>query len=113
MAENNKTKLIVGIVLVVVAFGCLGYLFYVLNTSNQENSRKIAELQVRLTDSITEKAATQMSASDVKRATGTPVLLEDLVKKAEEVYGEDEKKQKEGFLWVDKESNSFMVTLGA
>ena len=113
MAAHNKTKLIVGLFLVIVAFICLGVLFYYMAQANSQSQQKIAGLQVQLTNLIAEKAVNQMKPSDVKRAAGTPVLLEDLVKKAEEVYGEDEKKQKEGFLWIDKEANSFMVTLGA
>lgn len=111
--SNNKLKLIVGLLLVIVAFGCLAVLFYFMAGTDRQSQARVAELQIRLTDLIAEKAAPRMTPSEVRKAAGTPILVEDLVKKAEEIYGEEEKKQKEGFLWIDKEANSYMITLGA
>ena len=99
--------------MVIIAFVCLVVLFYYLGESNRANQEKIASLQVQLTNLIAEKSAIQMDASQHRRAMGQAILIEDLVKKAEEIYGEDEKKQKEGFLWIDREAASFMITLGA
>ena len=113
MAENNKAKLMLGLFLVIVAFICLTMLFYYLAQTNIQNQQKVAELQIRLTNLVAEKSAAIIEPEAHQRAVGNPLILEDLVKKAEDVYGEDERNQKEGFLWIDKDANSYMVTLGA
>ena len=49
--------------------------------------------------------------------TATPqekaVSLKSLVKEAEKVYGQEENLNKEGFLWIDRKSSLYVVTLGA
>ena len=113
MSNGNKSKLIVGLLFVIIAFVCLAALFYYLVDANRVNQEKLATLQVQLTDLINEKASPAMSAARAQKARGQPLLVQDRVKKAEDVYGEEVRKQREGFLWIDKEASSFMVTLGA
>ena len=41
------------------------------------------------------------------------VSLKSLVKEAEKVYGQEENLNKEGFLWIDRKSARYVITLGA
>ena len=41
------------------------------------------------------------------------VSLKSLVKEAEKVYGHEENLNKEGFLWIDRKSSQYVITLGA
>ncbi len=113
MALPNKTKLMIGIFCVVTAFVCIGAIFSIMGNANLQDQKKIASLEVQLTNLIAERASGRMSAAEASRAKGRTLTVQDLVEKASGLYSEEEKKKKEGFLWIDREGKTLLVTLGA
>jgi len=113
MQGQNKIKLIMGLVFVVAAFVCIGVLFYMMGEVNLEHQKKIASLEVQLSNLIAERASSRMSGADAVRAAGSPLTLQDLLDKANSIYTQEEKNQREGFLWIDREAKTFLITLGA
>ncbi len=113
MADKIKIKLIIGFSLVAVAFICVAAILFFLGGVNQENQEKAAALEVRLANSIAEKADANLNEEDAMRVKRTPVKLEDFLARAESIYGKQEMNRKEGVFWVDRKSSSMMVNLGA
>ncbi len=113
MAGQNKVKLFVGFILVIGAFGVVTLLIYMMGRVNMENQKKIASLEFEVTNLIGERESAHKSPAESPRAMGAPVTLKDLVDKAGGLYTEEEKKQKEGFLWIDREAKTATITLGA
>ena len=109
MPQQNKNKMMMGVGLIIAAFLCLGSLFFVFGQSSRAHEEKIAALEAELNRLHQESSpATQTTAK--KKG---PVRLEDLLKTSESIYSQEEKLRREGFLWIDRKSDSFIITLGA
>ena len=104
----GKAKLLWGVVLISAAFVCIVATFYFIGQADQADKKKIALLDDQLAK--LKEQAKNLSHAD---KTHEPMKLGELVKKAEDVYDSAEKNRKEGSLWLDRRSNSFIVTLGA
>ena len=113
MATNPKSKLTLGIVLVLGAGVCAGAAVYLMGDVNMRNQKKIAQLEVQLTNLMNEKAEKNLKGADAQRLRGPQVTLEKLVDKASGNYSQQEREQKEGLLWIDRDAKTYMVTLGA
>ena len=113
MSGQNKLKLILGLIFILAAFSVVGVLFYMMGDVNLQSQKKISSLQVQLSNLIAEHATTHMDQTTATRLAGNPVTVKDLVDQASSIYTEEEKKQREGFLWIDRDAKTFLVTLGA
>ena len=105
----------VGFVLILAALGCIGGGFYFMTQTNKTNKEKLTQAQSNLTKLLAEKTKNPVTASSgaVSNASNSLVRLEDLLKKAEAIYGASEKGRRQGLLWVDRQTKSFIITLGA
>ncbi len=112
MADKNKLTLILGISLVVVSFLFVVAAFYFIGASGKENSEKINSLEVQLANMIAQKAEGALSSSDYGRVKRGTINLEDVLSKADAIYGSQEMERKEGVLWIDRKVAVFVVTLG-
>ena len=111
ITSQNKNKFLIGIALTISAFACAGIAFYFIGQNKMEDQKKIATIETQLANMIEEKAKGTIPSSG-SAARGT-VKLEDLLHASAGVYGETEKQRKEGFLWIDRRAQSFIITLGA
>lgn len=112
MADQNKLKLILGLSLILVSFLCAVVTFYFIGNSQKKKAEKISSLEVQLTNLIAEKAEGEMRSFDYRRLKRGPINLEDVLSKADIIYGPAELNRKEGVFWVDRKTSTFMVTLG-
>ena len=110
MLNQNKKKLLLGFSLIGAAFLCIIATFFFAGQADQTDKEKLAAMDARVAQ-LQEKA--KHSSPVAVGASREPMKLEDLVKKAEKVYSAGEKTRQEGFLWLDRRTNNFIVTLGA
>jgi hypothetical protein len=94
---KNKTNLILGIGLILFSLAIFTSALSSLVTQSRNQSIISSE------DSKVSQDA------DVQKG----VSLTSLVKVAEAAYDKNDIRKKEGFLWVDRKSSKFVVTLGA
>ena len=76
-----------------------------LATRSKTPSEKVTVSQQKIEQRVAEIKKAQQDDGSVN--------LSALMKEAEAVYGPQEKNRKEGVLWVDRATSSFVVTLGA
>lgn len=113
MAIQNKTKIIVGLFLIIIAFVCGGAIIYFGGQANKANLKRVASLETQLINLISEKAQEELSSGDAKRVQRNAVKVEDLVAKAEVLYSEEERNRRDGVLWIDRKNGTCIITLGA
>ncbi len=109
---TNQLKIIIGLALVVCAFLCAMTVFYFVNEKTSESVKENSALQVQLANLIAEKGEPVLSDADRRRVKRDPINLADVLAHTEKIYGAQELKRKDGILWIDRASQSCMVTLG-
>ena len=110
---NTKIKMIIGMVLIGLAFVFMIGVAYSIDQRNQDSLQEISALQVELANNVAEKAQDYLSKNDLEKISREPIRLADVLAKAEIIYGERELNRKDGVLWIDRKSSSCMITLGA
>ncbi len=110
---NNKIKIIFGLIFIILAFICVIAVSYFIDQRNKGDVEEIGALQVQLANLIVEKSQPYLSESDQKKVKRDTIELKDVLARAEIIYGDKELNRKDGVLWIDRESSSCMVTLGA
>ena len=113
MKGYDKKTLLIGIAFIAAAFLCVVAVFYLSVSNQQAKAREIKALQEELLAASTEKDLAQKEADYLKEKVGQTIYLEKLLKESEGFYGDEEKKRREGFLWIDRKNNTLLVTLGA
>ena len=111
--DPNKKRLITGLVLIICAFICILGLFKFMVDFQKVNVDKIDALEVNLQNLKIEREKTSEELESLKKAPPKPINLEDIVRESQKVYGVEEKNQKQGYLWIDRQTSTYLVTLGA
>ena len=112
MATQNKKKLLFGFIFIIIAFGWIVGAFYYFIQKNPSNNDKMAVMEEEITK-LKAQVKNSSQNSSITKESAAPFKLEILVKKAESIYSDPEKSRKEGFLWFDRATRSFIITLGA
>ena len=113
MADKNKSKLIIGLGLIVLSYLFVAVILYFMGDANRKNNEKLATLQVQLTNLMSEQSSRELKPADASLTKREPINIDDFLAKAESIYGKAELDRKEGVLWVDRKGGQFMVSLGA
>ena len=113
MAISNKNKMLVGIFLVGMSFVCLTGVFYLMINSPKAKSAENSALQEQIALLKTEKEAGELKLAEVEKSSGKSVRLESVLRAANQSVDPKEKDRREGYLWVDRQGKSWIVTLGA
>lgn len=109
----SKTKILIGLGLVVCAFIAAMAAFYFVNEKADTNLQEVDALQVQLANLIAEKGEKYLSESDRAKVKRERIDIEDVLQRTEKVYGDKELTRKDGILWIDRASSACMITLGA
>jgi len=109
----SKTRIFVGLILIIAAFICVVVIFYFIGQANKQRDEVIAGLQVQLVNLISEKADSSLTASEAQEVKRDPVTVQDLVDKTSILYDEKERSRREGILWIDRRTAKCIITLGA
>lgn len=109
---NNKVKFIFGLLLIVSAFASAMGALYFFHERNQLSDQQVLALQVQLANLIIERSADTLSLEEQKDVQRDFISLEDVLARAEIIYGQRELQRREGILWVDRKASQYMITLG-
>ena len=85
--------------------------FCLVGQAEQSHKQKMAALEDQIAKLQPLAAASLAAASTT--ASHSSIKLENLLLKSQSTYAADEKNRTEGFLWRDRRTNTFVVTLGA
>ncbi len=110
VAGKNKSKLIVGLGCIISAFCCIVAVFYFMGKTHMASQEKIAALEAKIAELTTGAAPSGTSSA---KTGSVPMKLDDLLTEAQKIHGVTEKDRTEGLLWIDRKSDSYIVTLGA
>ena len=113
MAGSNKKKILLGVLFVGLGLFCLIGVFYLMINNQQAGAKENSDLREQLTFLKTEKEAGDQKIEELQQAAGKSVRLEKVLEAANETYDSKEKERREGFMWVDREGQNWVITLGA
>ena len=110
--DPNKSKLFIGLTFIMAAFICVLIVFYFLVNAHREKLTEIGTLEEKVLALDTEKNAIQQRVDELKDKVGRSIDLDKLVDESHNRYGDEEKDRKEGYLWIDHDASTAIVTLG-
>jgi len=110
--DPNKRQMVLGLALIVFAFLCVLGLFYFLVDSQRMNLEKIGSLEGKMKNLELEKEKVHEELQEWKQAPPKPISVSDIVVEAEKMYGLGQQNQQNGFLWIDRQADTYIVTLG-
>lgn len=110
--DPNKSKLFIGAVLMLGAFLCVLIVFYFLVNAHRERLAEIETLEEKFLALDTEKNSLQRKVVELQDEIGRSIYLNKLIDESQNQYGNAEKDRREGFLWIDRETSTLIVTLG-
>jgi hypothetical protein len=102
--KPKSNKLIVGLMFIAGALflGFAGFYLFVVKPEMAARQAQPAEI-----------AAPAAEETVAPSPPSDQINLQTLVQEAETVYGPEEKRRREGFLWIDRQESKYVVTLGA
>ena len=110
---NNRTILFLGLLFIVVAFVCIVGVFYRIINEHQLATKEVEDIKEEIVAIDAQRTAAERQVQELAKRVGKEIELEHLIKMAEEEYGEQEREREEGDHWVDRDGDSWMITLGA
>ncbi len=110
---SNKKKILLGVFFVGLGLIFLVGVFYLLINSQQAGAKENADLREQLAFLKTEKETEDHKVEELQQAVGKSVRLEKVLETANQTYDAKEKERREGYLWVDREGQTWVITLGA
>jgi cell division protein FtsB len=113
LADKNKTQLLIGVFLVIAAFIGVAVAFYFVIGGQRDSAVHIEELKKQIEVLQTEKDLIAREVKTLQDAWGTSLSLQNVLLEASRQYGDMEKNRREGSLWIDRKTASYIVTLGA
>ena len=113
MAVSNKNKMLAGIFFVGMSFVCLTGVFYFMINNQKAKAQETATLNEQITLLKTEKEAGERKLAEIEKSLGKSVRLENVLQAANQTLDPKEKDRREGYLWVDRQGQSWIITLGA
>ncbi len=111
--DQNKKQLLTGFILIVTAFVCATGVFYVMVNTQMANSEEISALKMQLGLLGAEKAEIERLTLILEKKVGSSIDVEKIVKEADKIYADTEKRRREGHLWIDRKAETCIATLGA
>jgi cell division protein FtsB len=111
--DPNKLNIFIGLILIAAAFVCILIVFYSLVNAHRQRLTEIDSLEDKLTELDAEKNTIQQRMATLKDEVGRSIALNKLVEESETRYSDEEKSRKEGYLWIDHDAGTAIVTLGA
>ena len=102
-----------GLTLIIGAFVCVLVVFYFLVNAHRQRLAEIETLEEKFLALDTEKNAMQRKVADLQDEVGRSIDMNKLLDTAGDRYSAEEKDRKEGYLWIDRQTSTVIVTLGA
>jgi len=120
MTKRNLKTIFIGLCFICLAIMSGLAAFYYLEVKPELEQREMAKAK-RLVAQETkiQKRAEVIRMQEKEQTPEAPIKMEksasveSFVREAETLYSEEEMNKKEGYLWVDRKSSKYVVTLGA
>jgi hypothetical protein len=109
----GRKSLGVGIFFLLVSFCSAGGMVFLLMENLSRRKEEVQLLQEKIDVVSEEKDRIQQDNRELAAQLGSSVSVDKIISEAEKIYSDDVKSAKEGYLWVDRSSSNWIVTLGA
>lgn len=109
---NHKIKIALGLILIILAFILTVGVLYFFYQRHQMSDQKVMALEVQLANIIAEKSESVLSSEEQKEVQRDPIRIEDVLARAEIIYGSQELERRSGILWIDRKASQGVITLG-
>lgn len=110
---RDKKKIAVGLFFIVAAFIGVVAIFYAMMDVQRAKDKEADALQADVVALTAEKDLAQTKIADLEQEMAKVPEWDRVIRKADRLYGDEEKTRREGLLWIDRKNESFIVTLGA
>ncbi len=110
---NTQKTLFTGIVFIVTAFMCLLGVFYMIVQQKRDKEMRMVELQEEMAILDTEKNLVLNKMDTLEKTAGREIELKSVLERVDEEEFTQEQSRREGDLWIDRQSGSWVITLGA
>ena len=112
-AVHNKIKFVSGLCLIVLASVGVVVLFYLVLQNHRAQESELSTLKDQVVLIQEEKEIIETRNAELAAVAGSSMSVDKLVQEADKVYDEKVKNAREGYLWIDRTSPSWLITLGA
>jgi len=110
---DGKKQIVAGFGLIAVAFAGVIFLFYVNVNAQSAKEAEVKDLKQHLALISTEKEILDRKSDALEKEIGRVLDLDKVIKASEEINEGKETDRKEGSLWINRKTSSYLVTLGA
>ncbi|MEW5894850.1 MAG: hypothetical protein AB1650_03685 [Candidatus Omnitrophota bacterium] len=110
---GNKTTLFMGLLFIVLSFGCIAGVLYQFFIDYQGASKEMADMKEKIVVLDADKSVAEQKVREFSKRVGQEIEMDKFLAAAEAKYGDKESQRKEGDLWINRVSGEWMVTLGA
>lgn len=112
-SAGGKSSLLSGLMFIGAAFVFSLVIVYFLVDMQKGHAVEMAVLQQQLNAVNLEKEFIDHKAAELEDSVGQSIYLDRIVARAEEIYDDNEKTRRSGYLWIDRKTSVCLVTLGA
>jgi len=110
---SNRIILLLGLLFILLAFGCIGAVFYQVMDEQKERALEVREIKEKMVAVDAQKTVAEREARELAGRVGRGIEFDRLLSAAQRKYGEAEQERHSGDLWIDREGGQWLVTLGA
>ena len=109
----TRIQLKLGLFFILLAFLGFGVVVVLIFGRLSARDEEVAFLKAQVSLAEETKAEVEETNATLLDALGREVSLSRVIQEADKVYDEKVKTAKDGYLWVDRSSKTWVVTLGA
>ncbi len=110
---NTQKKLFTGVVFIITAFMCVLGVFYMIVEQKRDKEMQVAEMREEMAVLDTEKGLVQDKMFKLEQTAGREIELTRVLERVGEEEFAQEQNRQQGDLWIDRSTNSWVITLGA
>lgn len=111
-ADNGQRLVITGLIFISIAFVGVIVLMYLLVNTQSAKETQIREMKQDLVLARTEKDLVSTKADQLQAEIGRVIDLDSVVSESRKVNSAEEVSRKQGSMWINRKTQSVMVTLG-
>lgn len=108
----KKQKFFLGVFFLTIAFmGVVVIIYFIINDFRQQADR-LDGLKEQLVAADAEKNVIEQKSNELAQAVGKSIRVDHVVSESKKIYQGAVKETNEGYLWVDRSAEVWVVTLG-
>ncbi|MFA5259834.1 MAG: hypothetical protein WC450_01240 [Candidatus Omnitrophota bacterium] len=111
--QTTRVQFKLGLFLILLAFLGFGVVVVLIFGKLKVRDEELSLLKAQVSLAEETKAEVEETNTALLNALGSEVSVSRVIQEADKVYDEKVKTAKDGYLWVDRSSQTWVVTLGA